>query len=190
MKGESTMKKFLCLLICVLTVFSLVACSSAGSDAKQEAAGLQAGFGRVSIMPDGEVHLGGGDASKRVSTTIMDNLYITCIALKENDQTYLIYTIDLITADDSVVDPVKSLISGTTGVPQENILMNTTHCHSSVSLNTKWDGVENYRLIFNNAATAAATTASESYPPATAFCLEGISIRILPESTLPLPFRS
>ena len=118
-------------------------------------------------MPDGEVHLGGGDASKRVSTTILDNLYITCIALKENEQTYLIYTIDLITADDSVVDPVKSLISGTTGVPQENILMNTTHCHSSVSLNTKWDGVDNYRIIFNNAATAAATTAIADLTPVT-----------------------
>lgn len=163
------MKKIFCLVLSILTVFSLVACSSAGSGegATQEASGLQAGYGRVSIMPDGEVHLGGGDASKRISTTIMDNLYITCIALKENDQTYLIYTIDLITADDSVVDPVKSLISGTTGVPQENILMNTTHCHSSVSLNTKWDGVENYRIIFNNAATAAATTAIADLAPVT-----------------------
>lgn len=169
------MKKLFCILLSVLTLFSLVACSSAGTEEKadtpqvtestpettapQAQSSLQAGFGRSSIMPNGEVHLAGGDASKRVSTVVLDFLYITCVALKQNDQTVLVYTMDIITADDEVVDPVKVAISGATGVPQENILMNATHTHSSVSIRSNWDGVQDYRNLFSNAAVSAATAA-------------------------------
>lgn len=163
------MKKLFCLLLSVLIVFSLVACSGAGSAAPTEPqeVGLQAGFGRASIMPDGPVNLAGGDASKRISTVTLDFLYVTCVALKENDQTILVYTMDIITADDSVVDPAKVAISAATGVPQENIVMNATHTHSSVSIRSKWDGVENYRLQFNNAVAAAGVDAIADLAPVT-----------------------
>ena len=155
------MKKWICFVLALVLALGLVACGNSGEDTGNNgaAAGLQVGFGRESIMPDGPVHLAGGDASKRISDSIKDTLYVTCVALKEGEQTFLVYTMDIITADDATVDPVKAAISAETGVPQENILINATHTHGSVSIRTNWDGVQEYRRIFQESMTYAAINA-------------------------------
>lgn len=130
---------------------------------------LQAGFGRVSIMPDAPVHLAGGDASKRVSTWAKDTLYATCVALKNDSETILIYTLDLITVDNGSATTAKAAISQATGIPQENILLNATHTHASVSIRSEWEGVEQYRQLFCNATVQAAVQALEDLTPAEIF---------------------
>lgn len=162
------MKRWICMIMALVLTLGLVACGGGNGNegGSNAAAGLQVGFGRESIMPTGPVHLAGGDASKRISESIKDNLYVTCVALKEGDQTILVYTMDIITADDSVVDPVKAAISSTTGVPQENILINATHTHGSVSIRTEWDGVQEYRRLFQESMIYAATNAIKDLAPA------------------------
>ena len=165
------MKKWLCFVLALVLALGLVACGNSGEGNQGGAetpAGLQVGFGRESIMPDDYtiVHLAGGDASKRVADSIKDNLYVTCVAIKEGDQTILLYTMDIITADDSVVDPVKAAISNNTGVPQENILINATHTHGSVSIRTNWDGVDAYRRLFQESMIYAGTGAIKDLSPA------------------------
>ena len=165
------MKKWLCFVLALMLTLSLAACggSGEGSQGGEDApAGLQVGFGRESIMPDDYtiVHLAGGDASKRIAKSIKDNLYVTCVAIKEGDQTILLYTMDIITADDPVVDPVKAAISSSTGVPQENILINATHTHGSISIRTNWDGVDAYRRLFQESMVYAATGAIKDLAPA------------------------
>ena len=109
---------------------------------------LLAGFGRASIMPEGVVHLAGGDAAKRRSTWAKDTLYVTCVALKQDGQTVLVYTMDLITADSANAEDAKAAIVEATGVKAENILLNATHTHASVSIRSNWEGVQEYRKLF------------------------------------------
>lgn len=80
------------------------------------------------------VHLAGGDATNRVAQSIKDNLYITCVAFKQGEEIFLLYTMDVINASSSVTDPAKAAITQLTGVPGENIMMCATHTHAGVSL--------------------------------------------------------
>ena len=168
------MKKWISLILALVLALGLVACGGSGNSTpgteggNETAAGLQVGFGRESVMPDDFtiVHLAGGDASKRIADSIKDTLYVTCVALKEGEQTILLYTMDIITADDSVVDPIKAAVSNTTGVPQENILINATHTHGSISIRTEWNGVEDYRRLFQESMIYAATGAIKDLAPA------------------------
>lgn len=136
---------------------------------QQNAGILQAGFGRASIMPDGPVHLAGGDASKRISTYAKDTLYVTCVALKEGAQTVLVYTIDLIAADSGSSELAKAAISQATGIPQENILINATHTHASVSMRSEWEGVEQYRALFCASMVQAGADALGDLAPAAVY---------------------
>ena len=168
------MKKWISLILALVLALGLVACGGSGNSTpgteggNETAAGLQVGFGRESVMPDDitKVHLAGGDANKRIATTVKDTLYVTCVALKEGDQTILVYTMDIITADDPTVDPIKAAVSNTTGVPQENILINATHTHGSISIRTNWDGVADYKKVFQESMIYAATNAIKDLAPA------------------------
>ena len=120
---------------------------------------IQAGFGRACITPKGFVHLAGGDAAKRRTDTVLDDLYITCVALQEGGQTVLIYTMDVVAAEDSFTQPARLAVSVATGIAPENILLNATHVHSAVSIRSEWDGVEAYRELFNEAAAKAGVDA-------------------------------
>ena len=130
---------------------------------------LYVGFGRASIMPEGVVHLAGGDAAKRRSTWAKDTLYITCVALQEGAQKVLVYTMDLITADSANAEDAKIAICQATGIPEENILLNATHTHASVSIRTNWEGVVEYRKLFCAAMAQAGVDALADLAPATVY---------------------
>ena len=130
---------------------------------------LQAGFGRASIMPEGVVHLAGGDAAMRRSTYAKDELFVTCVALQEKAQTVLVYTMDLITADSANAEAAKAAIVHATGIPEENILLNATHTHASVSIRSDWEGVKEYRKLFCAAMAQAGTDAIADLAPATVY---------------------
>lgn len=151
------MKRLFAILLTVILAFGLCACGESGAGAKKD--GLYAGFGRVNITPEYTVQLGGG-ATTRLSTGYQDYLYATCIALTKKEETYLIYTLDFICAEDVFVDPAKKAINEATGVPEENILMNATHTHASVAIRSNGtENVERYREDFNAWATEAAQLA-------------------------------
>lgn len=165
------MKKWICFVLAPVLAMGLVACGGSGNETAgngDAAAGLQVGFGRESVMPNDftKVHLAGGDAAKRIADSIKDTLYVTCVALKEGDQTILVYTMDIITADDGTVDPIKLAISQKTGIPQENILINATHTHGSISIRSEWDGVADYKRLFQESMIYAATGAIKDLSPA------------------------
>lgn len=174
------MKKLLCLSLALAMILGLCACgNSTESQSTQPATQaittepqatepenvLQAGFSRIAIMPNGTFHLGGTDSSKRRTDQVLDQVSVTCIALKDNEKTVLVYTMDLLNAYDSCIDPAKASISGNTGIPQENILMNATHTHSGVGIDGSWDGAEEYRITFTNATVSAALGAIADLAP-------------------------
>ena len=115
------------------------------------------GFDRQSITPDQQgVQIAGGDATTRLSTGFLDEVSATCIAIKKGDETVLVYTMDFMILYEEAVNTIKSAITDATGIPAEKIILNTTHTHSGVNINGKWDGVEAYRsLVAKNSAKAA-----------------------------------
>ena len=160
------MKKIITWALVAVMILSLCACSaSGGKDSKK---GLQVGFSRQSITPTQTgVQIAGGDASSRLSTGFLDEVATTCIAISKDGDTYLIYTCDFMVLYESIIDPVKTVINGATGVPKENILFNCTHTHSGVNiLSTNWDGGAAYRELFSSKALKAAEKAIEDLSPA------------------------
>ncbi len=161
------MKKFISLLLVTVLVLGLCACGASGE--KASAKGFQVGFSRQSITPTQVgVQIAGGDATSRLSTGFLDEVSTTCIAIAKDGETYLVYTCDFMIVYDSIIAPVKTVISTATGVPESNILFNCTHTHSGVNiLSTNWDGGAAYRDLFSNRALKAAEKAIEDLSPAT-----------------------
>ena len=168
------MKKLICFLLVMVMVLGLCACGAAEetvatTEAKEDLTGLRVGFGRASIVPDIiGVEIAGGDASARISTGYLDEVAATCIAISEGDETILLYTIDFITVDQNVYNAQK-YISEATGIPEFNILLNTTHTHSGVSIRSKWTGDAAYRQKYQEAAVQAAKDAIADQSAATMF---------------------
>jgi len=163
------MKKFVALFLALALAVGLCACGNGESaQGDKDYQGLQVGFGRTSIVPDIlGVEIAGGDASARISTGYRDEVSATCIAIKEGDQTILLYTIDFIVVDKHVY-AAQPEIAAATGIPEENIILNTTHTHSGVSIRSNWDngGHDAYRAKYRAAAVEAAQIALADLSPA------------------------
>ena len=128
------MKRLISILTSLLLVLSLWGCGSAGDHVETEptaSQGLQIGYARESIMPDGQVNMSGsGNQEHRISTGYLDILYATCLALSENGNTVLLFSTDTLTAKNNWTIVARQLISGATGVPSDNIHIGGTHTHS------------------------------------------------------------
>ena len=177
------MKRILSLLLAMLMVFSLCACSDgegstadgkkdettpSGEGTTADPDSLHVGWGRTSIVPDIlGVEIAGGDASARISTGYRDEVSATCIAIREAGETILLYTLDFIVVDQHVY-AAQPEISKATGIPEKNIILNATHTHSGVSIRSAWDngGHEAYRALYRAAAVEAAQLALADLSPA------------------------
>lgn len=162
------MKKIICLFLAALMVFGLCACGGSEGGAKEDA-GLQAGFSRMDCIPDDPlVHIAGGDAASDPATDgLLDNLAITCVALKKGDQTFLIYTCDIVDITDFYLATERS-ISSETGVPVDNIILNATHTHSAPTLksgDSNLPGRDNYEVKFVQVATEVGKEAVADLSP-------------------------
>jgi hypothetical protein len=84
---------------------------------------------------------------------------VTCVALANGGETYLVYTLDYITASNDYTAPAEKLITEATGIPAERIIMNCTHTHSGPAIAYDYDTIKPYREKFNKAALEAAEKA-------------------------------
>lgn len=129
------MKKALSVILIFVMLLGLAACGGTGAQS-QENAGLQAGFGRVDISPMTPVGLDGyGDDETRLSTTVLDPIYATCVALRQGETTFLVLTIDALSITDGDSNALRSSISGQTGITKEHIFFGATHTHSAPAWN-------------------------------------------------------
>lgn len=151
-------KRLLYLIPAAAMLFGLVGCGGSG-ETVEAPQGFRAGYGKENITPSYSVHLQGGAWKERKSTGVLDYVYATCVALSQGDDTVLLYTLDMKLATDNYIDPAKAAVSQATGIPEEKILFNATHTHSSVAVRYQWDGVEKYKEEFNAAVVKAAQTA-------------------------------
>ena len=158
------MKRFLSMVLILLLVLSLCACSQSAEEKK----GLQVGFGREEITPKGPVLIAGGGNDDRISTGILDYLYVTCVAITDaQGNTALLITQDTVSSGKDFSTVARESISKATGVPYENIVIAATHTHSSGKLVGNATGVAEFTANYFNKIVSAAQKAMEDRSPAT-----------------------
>ena len=115
--------------------------------------GFQAGWAREDITPTSSVPLGGyGNTSYRMSKTVQERLYATCIALREGEKTVLLYTLDIIRCPESLYQMAAELIGRKTGVPADQIYLSCTHTHSGPDVSSVGEGaLDAWKAIFYRA---------------------------------------
>jgi len=123
------------------------------------------GYARVDITPQESVPLrgAGGDTSLRMSETVADPLYATCVAFTdESGNTILLYHLDLILSFSVPTLYARNAISKKTGVPFDQIMVTSTHNHSAPDLlNTKEASITRYTEALQNQMITAAEKALE-----------------------------
>ena len=166
------MKKFIAIMLVLAAVLGMCACSGS-SDDNSAVEGLQVGWGRVNITPNFLVGIAGySDQETRKSTDgIVDYLYTTCLAFRENDETVLLFTIDNLAAAATVVEKMRQKITEVLpDIPAENIFVSATHSHSAPSLTDSTDEAKKYQdTMFYPACIEAAQTAVEDLSATTIY---------------------
>ena len=158
------MKKFLTLLLVAVMVLSLFGCG----ESKQEAPVLKVGFAMENVTPDYNVGLGGySDSESRTSTGVLDPIYATCIAYQYGEQTVLMYTLDVSAAPDGMTKTVQDMISKSTGVPADHIIVTATHTHSAPSVTGDGENTSRFKADLYGGMTTAAQNALADLAPAT-----------------------
>lgn len=157
------MKKLITIALVLTLVLGLCACSASGGS---KDTGLQVGYGRVDITPGYVMNIA-GSAADRKANGYLDPIYITFIALRYGEETFLVATMDLVGAYEEYTVPLHSRVSQETGVPEDNIIINSTHTHSSVSIrNVENEGAVQYREELYGWSVDAAKAAIEDLSPA------------------------
>jgi hypothetical protein len=125
------MKKLISLLLAAVLVLALCACGG-GNDADTNAApAFRVGFGRVNITPNPNTGLQMGGYDGQVSQGVLSYIYATCVAITdETDNTLLLYTLDITDMNKEASDALRTKLTESTGIPGENIIINSTHTHS------------------------------------------------------------
>ena len=131
---------------------------------------FRAGFGRTNITPDASAALplaGYGNTQNRLSTGFLDYIFTTCIAISdEKNETILMFTLDLICSNDSVISLGKEMVHTATGVPEDHIVFTATHTHSSIDQSqTTLSGVPEYLIMLENSFVTAAQQALADRAP-------------------------
>ena len=129
---------------------------------------LYAGYARVDITPDYTVCISGyGDDEIRRSEGVRDPIFLTCIAVRQGEETVLIYDADLLSVADWGVEKMCEVVTPATGIPADKIFCGATHCHSGPLLYTEQEDAVRFRKDFLDAAVKTAQQALADLAPAT-----------------------
>lgn len=131
---------------------------------------FQVGFGRVCVTPDFPVCLVGGGAPQRIHQGVLEDIYVTCVALTDEDgATALVYSQDVVSSMPYLNDMAREAVVKATGVVPEMIQFTATHTHSSAPVYKGNVGFERFRdEVYIPAVVKAATVAMEDRSEATA----------------------
>ena len=158
------MKRSISCILALMLMLTLCACGASKDSVPYQ--GLEVGYGRENITPAYPVALA-GSATEKIAEGYLDPIYITFIALRYQQETYLVATMDLVGAYAEYSDPARSRVSEETGIAEERVILNSTHTHSSVSIrNVENEGAAKYREELYSWAVRAAKAAIADLSPA------------------------
>ena len=136
------MKKKLSMILAVMMLLGLCACGNSGTQTDTtggEAATFRVGFGRENITPDFPVALSGGGDPNRISESVIDYIYTTCIAITDTvGKTVLLITTDVQSVGFKAA--ITKAVNEATGIAEENVILCTTHNHSGPAQSTTKEG--------------------------------------------------
>ncbi len=179
------MKRILALLITVTLLLPLISCgggslvqdetetetmirttapSTSEPSGVHDATGFCAGFGRADITPTDPVPLAGyGNTSKRISTNILDPLYVTCYLLQdENGERLAILQYDIINIWTALQGSLRKQVARAASVAEDHVLLNATHTHSGPDGGSGDDAINHWQsLLFKATGEAAAQAAAD-----------------------------
>lgn len=129
---------------------------------------LYAGYGKENITPDFPVCLAGyGNDIIRPAMGVEQQIYVTCVAVKNEEKTFLIYTMDGLSAHESIAAILRErLAEAGCDVPAEHIFLSATHCHSCPRIYLGTPGAAQYRGLFFRQAVKAGLAALADLAPA------------------------
>ena len=127
------------------------------------------GYGKADITPLTSVPLAGfGNSSQRMSESVLDLTYATCIAITdENENTILLMAMDQQRSSEITVQAVRPMISAETGIPENQIMFSATHTHSGPDMENSNAAIQNYIPYLNQQLCQAARDALADRKPAT-----------------------
>lgn len=170
------MKRLFALMLAMLLTVSLVACGgeeaapegttgapTVGTTEPQAESAFLVGYGREKFTPKNSVQLYGYGGDERLSTNVLDDVYVTCIAMTDVEgNTLLLYSADLCSSDGQTTKQVIRKTAKEYGIPEENVYFSSTHNHSAPALASVSD-------LVMNAAMASSKAALDSRKPAKMF---------------------
>ncbi len=136
--------------------------------------GFRVGYGRTDIMPDDPIPLGSyGNSLERYSTGYLNQLYFSCIALTDdNDTTMLLMTYDITQPTDDIMNNLRNYASEKYGIDKNYVHLSGTHTHSSVDLSLDVKVVNDYKVKLYLAAHEAIDLAMADRKSATIYAGE------------------
>lgn len=142
---------------------------------------LLAGFCRKDITPAGAVPMGGfGDDLRRLSEGVLDPICGTCVALTDEDgETALLFSVDFINATTKMTKGLRERVSKLTGVPEDHIMLCSTHTHSGPSVShTDQTIIQHYNDFVEAMLTEAALAALADRAPAQLYVGRGYTEKL------------
>lgn len=110
-----------------------------------------AGFSRVDITPPLGLPLA-GYPKERIADGVLDPLELCALALKNDEETALILSADLIYITLPAATPLRNQISERTGVPADHIILHGLHQHTSVRLGDRNGNPMKHSIAYDRAA--------------------------------------
>ncbi len=131
--------------------------------------GFSAGFARETVNPiPGTGMSGWGNPKVRLSGEILDDLMHTCTALSDGKTIFLLYSHDVLSVRDAMVDQLAKHVWEEYGIPAENIIMNATHTHCGPLMGWRgFPGTDDYMDRFWEAMYRITEEAIRDLAPAT-----------------------
>lgn len=166
------MKRLLCIALSVILLLSiLVACGGNSNEQVDNdiAGSFSVGYAKADITPEQPVPLAGyGDNENRISTSVLDPLYATCIAFTDAEaNTVILFNVDLGQTPIELITAIRKKISEETGVPTTHVHMSASHTHSAYDPTiTALSGVLNANNKFIEQCVEAAKAALADRKPA------------------------
>lgn len=92
---------------------------------------LNVGFARTVITPKLGVRLGGYGIAERPTESVHDNLHSSALVLKQEDVFCALISLDWVCITAEVAARAKKAISDKIAIPEDNIIICTTHTHTA-----------------------------------------------------------
>ena len=102
---------------------------SVSGAAADGAVDFKAGFAKKDITPELGTTIS-GYYSRRVSTGVLDPLYVRCVAVSDGSAKALVMSVDNLHMVNAVYADVRRAVSGRTGVPEDAVFVACTHIHT------------------------------------------------------------